>query len=111
MKELEAATKIEEEAKKASAAASSNEDPEASGPTSREPESTEAMRRKCKNTLIASCTILAKPGFCSLIKLISLFLGPFYDQHTDNVTGVRSPEESLAFYCILPDYSYCVRSL
>ena len=55
------------------------------GPTNAEPEDSGQVRRRCKNTLLASLAILSKPGLQSLAKLVMCLLDPVYSQHSKNV--------------------------
>eukprot|EP00974_Lingulodinium_polyedra_P111922 10827994-Lingulodinium_polyedra.AAC.1 len=62
------------------------------------PESSEEVRKKAKNTLVASVTVLSKDGLYNLVRIIVSLVMPMYDKHSDNEAQVRGPEETRLYY-------------
>eukprot|EP00974_Lingulodinium_polyedra_P018171 1759323-Lingulodinium_polyedra.AAC.1 len=57
---------------------------EAKGPVAQEPESVEAVRKRCKNTMLAVATILSKDSLQQWARMVTLFCGPIYDAHSSH---------------------------
>ena len=90
-----AATTLAQTAK--AAAASDAPAKELKSPVNLEPTDAQVVRNSCKNTLLASCAILSRDGLQQLVRMIMVFCGPFYDQHSEHARSVRTPEETAIF--------------
>eukprot|EP00974_Lingulodinium_polyedra_P133083 11224284-Lingulodinium_polyedra.AAC.1 len=49
--------------------------------------------------MLAVATILSKDSLLQWARMVTLFCGPVYDAHSSHAAGVRSPAETLEFYC------------
>eukprot|EP00974_Lingulodinium_polyedra_P051729 4974598-Lingulodinium_polyedra.AAC.1 len=53
------------------------------------------VREATRNTFWAVCHVLSMDGLQNLSRTIVLFVGPFFDAHSQHAAQVRSPSECL----------------
>eukprot|EP00974_Lingulodinium_polyedra_P096274 9334309-Lingulodinium_polyedra.AAC.1 len=96
--DLPAPAAVEAQARRGAGSSTDGPSKDTKGQVSQNPESLEALRKRCTNTMFVAANILSRDGLQNVVRTMLLLLGPCFDAHSEHARSIRGPGATLDFF-------------